>query len=233
MTKAYESEPTNPERTAKDGKVQTGSFGQHVRSLRKNAGMTLAEISEISGMSVSAISKIERDQISPTFFNLMRLAEGLDIHIADLVKMEEPDTAPSARLAVTRKSEQSFTEADQYSIASLCGNLQEKRMKPLINRVSPENPDHPVENIAHHGEEFVYVLEGTVEIRTDYYQTILLEQGDSIYFDSSMPHAYVSAGPEDAEVCVIWLPASSVDKTDVEKELKNAVRLRQPKSGKT
>ena len=208
--------------------LQEPTFGEHVRRLRKKAGMTLSVLSKKSGLSVSAISKIELEKISPTFFNLMRLAQGLEIHIADLVTVQKPALPPSARLAVTRHSEKVFTEADQYNIAPLCGILNEKRMKPLINRVGPENPDLPVENISHHGEEFVYVLRGTVEIRTAFYQTVILEEGDSIYFDSSMPHSCVSAGPEDAEVCVICLPDESYDQLEVEREMENVIRLHQP-----
>ncbi|MBN08684.1 MAG: XRE family transcriptional regulator [Rhodospirillaceae bacterium] len=204
------------------------SLGTHVRGIRNAAGLTLSEISKRSGLSVSAISKIERDQISPTFFNLMRLAEAYGIHIADLVSTKQPEETVTARLAVTRKSERSFTEADQYSMASLCGNLEQKRMKPLINRVSPEDPNNPVENIAHHGEEFIYVISGKVQIRTDFYQPIYLEEGDSIYFDSSMPHAFVSASDEDAEICAIWLPAEGHNHVEVEQEFENVVRLRQP-----
>jgi len=105
-------------------------------------------------------------------------------------------------------------------------------MKPLINRVSPEDPNHPVENIAHHGEEFVHVLRGSVEIRTEAYQTVLLEAGDSIYFDSAMPHSYVSGDANEAEVCVIWLPPNSQNDVAVAAEMENIVRLRQPSAKK-
>ena len=192
----------------------------------------MSELSENCGLSVSAISKIEREQISPTFFNLMRLAEGLHIHVTDLVTFENPHATPTVRMAVTRKTDQKFTEADQYNIASLCGSLEKKRMKPLINRVSPEDPNHPVENIAHHGEEFVHVLRGSVEIRTEAYQTVLLEAGDSIYFDSAMPHSYVSGDANEAEVCVIWLPPNSQNDVAVAAEMENIVRLRQPSAKK-
>ena len=207
-----------------------GSFGIHVRQLRKNAELTLSELSKKSGLSVSAISKIEREQISPTFFNLMRLAEGLEIHVADLVTVENDRKTPAARMAVTRKAEQVYTETDQYSISPLCGAFDQKRMKPLINRVSPEDPNHPVDNIGHHGEEFVYVLKGSLEIRTDDHKTVFLEEGDSIYFDSSIPHSYVSADAGEAEVCVIWLPASRREGSDLAME--NIVQLRQLRTKK-
>jgi len=88
------------------GRFGQGRLGIHVRQLRKKAGLTLSELSENCGLSVSAISKIEREQISPTFFNLMRLAEGLHIHVADLVTFENPHATPTVRMAVTRKTDQ-------------------------------------------------------------------------------------------------------------------------------
>ena len=232
MLKSQEAKKHDYTNELNDRRFGSRPLGAHVRGIRNSAGLTLSEISKRSGLSVSAISKIERDQISPTFFNLMRLAEGYGIHIADLVTTEHSEKNVTARLAVTRKSERSFTEADQYSMASLCGSLQQKRMKPLINRVSPEDPENPVENIAHHGEEFIYVISGNIEIRTNFYQPVSLEEGDSIYFDSSMPHSYVSAGEDDAEVCVIWLPANGHGLIDVEREIENVVKLRQPPNNK-
>ena len=198
------------------------SFGLHVRGLRKKANLTLSDLSIASGMSISAISKIENDQISPTFVNMMRLAEGLGMHIADLVTVDHQEQVPSARFAVTRKSEQTFTEADHYSFAALCGKLQRKRMKPMITRVRPESAEHPIEKFSHDGEEFLYVLKGVILIRTEYYQPVRLEEGDSMYFDSTMPHCYVSGTEQEAEAFVMWLPENSQSEEDVD----DVVRLR-------
>ena len=198
------------------------SFGLHVRGLRKKANLTLSNLSIASGMSISAISKIENDQISPTFVNMMRLAEGLRMHIADLVTVDIQEQVPSARFAVTRISEQTFTEADHYSFAALCGNLERKRMKPMVTRVRPETPENPIEKFSHDGEEFLYVLKGVILIRTEYYQPVRLEEGDSMYFDSTMPHCYVSGTENEAEAFVMWLPENSQTEQDVDE----VVRLR-------
>ena len=198
------------------------SFGLHVRNLRKKANLTLSKLSDASGMSISAISKIENSQISPTFVNMMKLAEGLKMHIADLVTFDLDPQVPSARFAVTRKSEQIFTEADHYGFAALCGNLQRKRMKPIITKVRPEAPDNTIEKFAHDGEEFLYVLSGVLLIRTEYYQPIRLEEGDSMYFDSTMPHCYVSGTDKEAEAFVIWLPENNQS----ENEIDDVIRFR-------
>ncbi len=64
------------------------TLGPKVRALRKNQRKTLAEVSKATGLSISALSKIENDQVSPTFANLMRLAEGLGVSLSDLVTLE-------------------------------------------------------------------------------------------------------------------------------------------------
>ena len=71
--------------------------------------MTLAEVSEATGISISAISKIENDQVSPTFANLIRMAKGLDIPLGRLVSINSEDRSGSARMTVTRAADASLT----------------------------------------------------------------------------------------------------------------------------
>jgi transcriptional regulator with XRE-family HTH domain len=203
------------------------SFGSHVRSLRKQSGFTLSELAKATGLSVSALSKIENNQMSPTFSNLMRLAEGFNIHIADLVSFADNQRPPLARFVVTRSAAQSFTPAAHYSFTALCADLREKRMNPLITRVSPKPDDAEIEMVGHQGEEFIYVLKGPVEIRTRYYKTVRLETGDSLYMDSTMAHCYAAAGKQPAEVLVIWLPGRSQSEDQVNEELAAVTGMRQ------
>lgn len=194
------------------------SFGAQVRAERKRRGKTLSDLAKETGMSVSALSKIENDLVSPTFANLMRLAEGFGMHIAELVSLNSNRPIPSARLTVTRAEDRSYSENAHFSFAVLCGDLREKWMNPVINRVSPKPEDELGELVSHRGEEFVFVLSGMVEIRTEYYKPVALKKGDSLYMDSTMPHRYVALGDEPAEALVIWLPGWSrqVDNTGEE-----------------
>lgn len=201
------------------------SFGQHVRTIRKQGGRTLADLAEATGLSVSALSKIENDQVSPTFSNLLRLAEGFGIHVADLVTISDEQRAPSARLTVTRAKEQTFTKATHYSFAGLCAGLLKKRMSPMITRVRPRAEGHAPEMVAHRGEEFLYVLTGTVEIHTEHYKPAVLDQGDSLYMDSTMPHCYVVPGDEEAELLVIWLPGGAQNEHQIHQEFAEVTGL--------
>ncbi|NKB50286.1 MAG: helix-turn-helix domain-containing protein [Alphaproteobacteria bacterium] len=190
--------------------VSEPTLGPRVRRLRKSLAMTLAEVAEVTGLSISALSKIENDQVSPTFTNLMRLAEGLQIQLSDLVALDRDIThvsSVSARMTVSRRDEVQFRSTPRYDIGALAADLLNKRMTPLIERVRIGDSDGDAGDgmISHGGEEFVYVLSGAIEVRTEHYQPVRLDPGDSIYLDSTMAHTYVALDDTDAHVLTIWL----------------------------
>ena len=193
---------------------EAGSLGARVRRYRKRLGMTLSAVSAATGISISALSKIENDQVSPTFANLMRIAEGLDVPLGELVTLDEEDRSKAARMTVTRAGEARFRSTPSYDIWPLCGNIQHKRMTPLVERVRSRAPDGDG-LLSHSGEEFVYVLRGPVDVHTEHYEPVRLETGDSLYLDSRMAHTYTTAGGDDAEILMIWLsPPGSGEPAD-------------------
>ena len=191
-----------------------GTLGPRVRRIRKELGLTLAGVSEATGVSISAISKIENDQVSPTFANLMRLAEGLDIPLSRLVSLDSEDRSGSARLTVTRAGDAKFRTTQSYDIWALCTDIQHKRMLPMVERVRSRDPDTADGMLSHSGEEFVYVLKGTVAVHTEHYEPVRLERGDSLYMDSQMAHTYTTVGAEDAEILMVWLSPAAQSSSD-------------------
>lgn len=188
------------------------SLGPRVRGLRKSLGMTLSEVAKVTGLSISALSKIENDQVSPTFTNLMRLAEGLEIPLSDLVALDRDVSDASnvsARMTVSRHSEIKFRSTPKYDIGALAADLLNKRMTPLIERVRAGNGDAGDGMISHGGEEFVYVLSGAIEVHTEHYQPVRLEEGDSVYLDSTMAHTYIAVDDKDSDILTIWLAPGS------------------------
>ena len=141
--------------------------------------MTLSEVADATGLSNSALSKIENNQVSPTFTNLMRLAEGLTIPLSDLVALDRDVTNVSARMTVSRHSDVKFRSTPKYDIGALVADLLHKRMTPLIERVRVGNGDAGDGMISHGGEEFVYVLSGAVDVHTEHYQPVRLDGKDS------------------------------------------------------
>jgi Cupin domain len=91
----------------------------------------------------------------------------------------------------------------QYDYEMLCADIAQKQFVPLLTRLRAHDVAEFPALLSHQGEEFLYVLTGVVEIHTDQYLPLRLEKGDSCYFDSTMGHACVSAGPEDATI--LWV----------------------------
>lgn len=187
------------------------TLGAKVRTLRKSQHLTLAAVSKVTGLSISALSKIENDQVSPTFANLMRLAEGLQIPLSELVTLEDTASGVSARMSISRKSDTVFRSTPKYDMYALCADLKRKRMTPLIERVRAEDPYRLEGMISHSGEEFFYVLSGVIEVHTEHYSPVRLEQGDSAYLDSSMAHTLVAVDGSEADILMVWLGPNTGD----------------------
>jgi len=192
-----------PLRTEKDYSHESQQFAAVVRKLRQGAGLTLQALGDRSGLSISTLSKIENGQLSPTYETLLRLADGLQVDVTELFDASVAVAAASGRRSVTRRGQGLVHDTAQYQYELLSADLSRKQFVPLLTRLKAHDvAEFP--RLSHHdGEEFLYVLSGTVELHTEHYAPIRLEEGDSCYFDSTMGHACVSAGQEDARI--LWI----------------------------
>lgn len=171
--------------------------GAALKAVRAQQGLTLAEVSAKTGFTVSTLSKFENDRIALTFDQLVRLSEGLQIDIAQLFgpgSGEPPRAEGATRRSITRAGEGRFIETSQGNYLYLAGELLHKRFVPILGDVTARDIGTYGEFMRHHGEEYVYVLEGTLELHTELYTPARLEKGDSVYFDSGMGHAYIAVG---------------------------------------
>ena len=174
-------------------------FGDRLRTLRRQGGWTLNQVSSMTGLAPSTLSKVENNHTSLTYDNLLRLAEGLGVDIAALFTSEEirPITG---RRTITRRGEGRLQTTPNYDYHYLCTDLVHMRMVPIFVRIKARSMEEFGDLLRHSGEEFIYVLEGAIEVHTEFYEPVRLETGDSIYLDSTMGHGYVSVGDGDASV---------------------------------
>ena len=176
------------------------AFSQKLKSLRQLNGLTLDELGRMSGVSIATISKIENQQQKPSFETVLRIARALKINF---VQMLEPAlvAAPNmARRVVTKGPEAPQFSSQWYTYATHSAELTQKAMIPLLMRIKTHELPPPDEWSIHEGEEFIYVLEGTLEFHTEHYAPAILHEGDSCYLDSTMRHAFVSKSEQDALV---------------------------------
>ncbi|AOB33657.1 hypothetical protein AKI39_12055 [Bordetella sp. H567] len=176
-------------------------LSRKLRRLRREAQLTLQQLSARCGISVSTLSKIEKGQLSPTYEKIAALAQGLNIQVGELFN-DEPLAAPTARRSLTRRGQGVMHATEQYDYEVLCAELAHKQFVPLLATIKARTLKAFPAMLHHAGEEFIYVLHGRITVHTDYYQPMELAEGDSCYFDSTMGHACV-AGDEDARI--LWV----------------------------
>lgn len=163
-------------------------IGKKIKDLRRKRGLTLSQVSSMSGLSVGLLSQIENDGVVPPIPTLLSISKALGIKIETFFKEDEE----KSKVSVVKKAEQ---EPDPYRrpadvgyhYKALAHRRVEKKMEPFLVEFEPR-PREAMRFFSHEGEEFIYVLEGILEFVTEG-ESHILEAGDSIYFDSSGPHA--------------------------------------------
>lgn len=179
------------------------TLGLLLRKLRGRHGWTLKQMSENSGIPLSTLSKVEHDRLTLTYDKLLQVSQRLGIPISELFAEDGQDSAPTvtARRSIGDVADALHVETPNYDYFFLCTELRHKRMIPVITKIRAKTSEEFGELVHHPGEEFIYVLRGSVVVNTEFYDPVVLREGQSIYIDSNMGHAYLAAeGCDEAEV---------------------------------
>lgn len=172
--------------------------GSALRAFRVQRGWTLAEVSSRTGLSIPTLSKLENDKMSLTYDKLVKISTGMGIELGELFSAGRPSgkqKGMTGRRCINRAGEGNSIETRNYLNVYLATELLHKRFVPIYGELRAKSIEEFGEMIRHAGEEFVYVLEGTIEFHTELYAPVKLKAGDSMYFDSGMAHAYLAASP--------------------------------------
>lgn len=190
--------------TNADGKAPEprSRLGARLREWRQSKGLTLSVVSERTGVATSSLSKIENEQVSVSYYTLKKICDGLDIPIEEIINPEHKSYA-SGRRSITRAGEGAEFDCRQYLYVAHSTDLSRKDMIPLEMTILARQPEDFDDWNKHEGEEFVYVLSGEIQVCTEFYAPVRLKAGDSMYFDSSMGHKYISVSVENARILSI------------------------------
>ena len=178
------------------------NLGERVRELRKAKGWTLEQAAVQAGLARSTLSKIENDQMSPTFDAVRKLATGLGISVPQLFTAPKSDKVLGRR-AITKAGAGRQLVTATYEHEILAADLSHKQMMPYRATVRARSIDEFDGWVRHDGEEFLYVLSGSVDFYSEYYEPVAMQHGDSAYYDASMGHNVVSTSAEDA--VILWV----------------------------
>lgn len=165
--------------------------------------MSLQQMREATGLSISTLSKIENGIVELSYTRMIKISKALDIHVTELVLHGEERRTPAAvtaRRSITRNGEGSVQDDRDYQSRYLHTDISKKEMIPAVVTIMHRTLEEFGPMRKHGGEELIVVLSGEVAFHTQYYSPVRLSPGDSVYIDSTMPHAVLLIGKEPARI---------------------------------
>jgi transcriptional regulator with XRE-family HTH domain len=182
-------------------------IGGKIRELRKKAGFILQDLSNRTGLSKPLLSQIEKEVVSPPIATLLKISKALNVNIGFFFE----DNYPEEKVVLVRKDESQVIdsrffgrEESGYYYEALAYKKSKKFMEPFLVEFKRKSVEK-LSYFSHDGEEFIYLLEGILEFRTENQQYIL-RPGDSLYFESSIPHAYRALERRNAKALSVIYP---------------------------
>jgi len=185
------------------GSFEELDIGGRLHQLRKSRGLTLQDVSRATGVSASAFSKIERNELSPTISTMQRIAQGLGIELTSLLADSDNGVAAAGRRSVTRAGDGKPLKTFTCDNTLLCADMKNKRVTPILTRVTARKPEDYRVWAKSDAEIFLMVIEGTLVVHSRHYEPLELKKGDSLYYDANSEHVWTSAGEGDA--MVLWV----------------------------
>ncbi len=187
--------------------MEAVKVGEKIKSLRLEKGLSLQDLADKSGYTTALLSQIENHLISPSLGALVNLAKAMEVSPGAFFGRQE--TEP---FTLIRKGEEHIVSRFAskegvrygYTYESLGAGKKDRRMEPFIVTLEPATIKND-KCYGHEGEEFIYVLEGRIDVTLGDH-TDTLEEGDCIYYDSRIPHRVQCHGGETARILAVVHP---------------------------
>ncbi|NOH99302.1 XRE family transcriptional regulator [Vibrio sp. 99-70-13A1] len=187
-----------------DQNIEPLKLGQRIKEIRSKLGITLEEASQRTGLARSTLSKIENEQISPTYQAMQKLALGLQIDMPQLFEPPRKKVA-TGRRDLTKSGQGKPHPTPTYEHELLATELSNKKMMPFKSRVRARSFDEYSDWVRHDGEEFLMIISGSVMFYSEFYEPVSMSEGDSMYYDANMGHMLISSSVDDAHI--LWVTA--------------------------
>ena len=179
------------------------SVGQRVRSVREEKGLTVKDVAQRTGLSSKYLDQIETDEVSAPLGALIRIAKALDMKLGRFISTGEVKPFTVVRKNQRRViSRYTSAQKDQYGYTyeSLAPDKKDRYMEPFMVTLVPSKARKELST--HAGQEFIYVLKGAMEVILKDYAEVLYP-GDSIYYDSTVPHLVRCHGDKETVILAV------------------------------
>jgi transcriptional regulator with XRE-family HTH domain len=199
---------SNETRVLPAGTVESsaqGNLGNVIRTARREAKRTLMQVAKDAGLSISFLSQVERNLLTPSVSALKRIADVLEIPAGSLMfGLESGSKGPTVTLIRSNSRKRVVFPQSHIAYEMLTPDLR-RRMSIFWLDAPPHSQSGPA--FSHEGEDAVIVLRGTlrVEIGEVWHE---LKKGDSLYFNSEFPHRWANESSRAAQVMWISTPPS-------------------------
>lgn len=187
-----------------DPTLLQSDLGEQVRRLRLERGLTLEEVAAKSGCSLGSLSQLERGRANPAFFTLVKIAHALDVPVARLLHVER-STSPVVRRGEGRQLNPHPVEDDRTAAYELLTPDLDRALEVIRFEIPPGMSTEGTPFV-HRGEEVGIVLQGVQEVHVNGV-TYTLHAGDTISFQSTLPHWFRNPGPDTlVGICICTPP---------------------------
>jgi quercetin dioxygenase-like cupin family protein len=178
-------------------------IGEIIHSLRSERKMTLLELSRRSGVALATLSRIENGKMTGTLKSHINIASALEISLPELCKNL---AASKKQVEVKSKKERAdvFVHDKNLTFEMLASKTTNKKMMPVMLKIAKGSSTRKEETKSNI-EKFIYVIDGRVEanISDEKYN---LSKGDTLYFESSVPHFFKNTGLGESRLLVVTSP---------------------------
>lgn len=178
-----------------------------VSAIRRDQNWTLKRMSEVVGIPLSTLAKVESGKLSLSYDKIQMVAQRMGMSIADFLGQSDADAQGpkpvTARRSLTGTGNSVLVETQNYRYDYLCSDLTHKRMVPIFSELKARSLEEFGEPVSHPGEEFIYVIEGEIQVHLEFYAPTIVKEGQGIYIDSQMSHSYILHNCEKARVLAV------------------------------
>ena len=168
-------------------------IGERLKGLREVLDIPAQDLADTCGITLDKYMKIESGEVDITISNIMKIAKKYGVSADAIMFAEEPRMR--SYYVVRKGHGLSVERTKAYKYQSLASGFTDRKAEVFIVTVEPKPSAHTIYKNTHPGQEFNLILEGAMELYLNG-KTIVLEEGDSIYFNSTKPHGMKAIGKQ-------------------------------------
>ena len=180
------------------------NVGERVKAVREKRGLTLQDISQRTDIDIPFLGEIEKGEVAPPLGVVIKLAKALEMKMGYFISGEENRPYTIVRRddrKVISRYDSKKAKHYGYEFESLAPHKTDRHMEPFMVTLEPTDTEE--ERSAHDGQEFIYVLEGNMGVIYGE-ERYVLEPGDSIYYDSTVPHLVKCHGDKKTKIVAVF-----------------------------